>query len=67
VYALRIPEFREALVLCWLRRPATAPNMVNIKRRRKKTFAVAPAMELRTLRTDRSQLAFEQENLDTEL
>ena len=29
VYALRIPEFREALVLCCLRRPAS-PNMVNI-------------------------------------
>ena len=67
VYALRIPEFREALVLCWLRRPAAAPNIVNINRRRKKTFAVAPVMDLSILRTDRSQLAFQQENLDTEL
>ena len=57
VYALRIPEFREALVLCCLRRPA-ASNMVNIERRMK-TFAVAPVMALRTLRTDRSQLEFE--------
>ena len=47
VYALRIPEFKEALVLRCLRRPA-APNMVNINRRSKKT----PATELRTLRTD---------------
>ena len=63
VYALRIPEFRETLVLCCLRRA----NMVNITRRRKKTFAVAPAMELRTLRTDSSQPAFEQKNMNTEL
>ena len=63
VYALRIPEFRETLVLCCLRRA----NMVNITRRRKKTFAVAPAMELRTLQTDSSQPAFEQKNMNTEL
>ena len=64
VYALRIPEFKEALVLCCLRRPA-APNMVNINRRSKKT----PATELRTLRTDNSllQLNFKQEVLDTKL
>ena len=64
VYALRIPEFRERLVLCWLRRPAAAPNMVNIKRRSNKT----PATELRTLRTGNSllQLKFKQEVLDTE-
>ena len=65
VYALRISEFKEALVLCWLRKPA-APNIVNIERRRQ-TFVVAPSMELSTSRTDRSQLAFEPENLDTEL
>ena len=64
VYALRIPEFREALVLCCSRRSA-APNMVNINRRSKKT----PATELRTLRADNSllQLTFEQEVLDTKL
>ena len=64
VYALRIPEFREALVLCCSRRPA-APNMVNINRRSKKT----PATELRTLRADNSllQLTFQQEVLDTKL
>ena len=64
VYALRMPEFKEALVLCCLRRPA-APNMVNINRRSKKT----PATELRTLRTDNSllQLNFKQEVLDTKL
>jgi len=63
VYALRIPEFREALVLCCLRRTA-APNTININRRSKKT----PATELGTLsRTDNSllQLVFKQEVLDT--
>ena len=63
VYALRVPEFRETLGLCCLRRP----KMVNITRRKKKTFAVAPAMELRTSRTESSQLAFEQKNMDTKL
>jgi len=64
VYALRIPEFKEALVLCCLRR-AAAPNMLNINRRSKKTSAT----ELRTLRTDNSllQLNFKQEVLDTKL
>ena len=37
VYALRIPEFREALVLCCLRR-AAAPNMVNTNTRSKNSF-----------------------------
>jgi len=66
VYALRILEFRKALVLCCLRKPA-APNMVNINRRSNKT----PETELRTLRTDNSllhvQLKFNQEVLDTKL
>jgi len=43
VYALRIPEFRKALVLCCLRKPAV-PNMLNINRRSNKT----PGTELRT-------------------
>jgi len=64
VYVLRIPDFREAMVLCCLRR-AGAPNMININRRSKET----PAIELRTLRTDESplQLMFKQEVLDTKL
>ena len=62
VYALRMPEFREALVFCCLRRSAT-PNMVKSNRRK------TPATELRTLRTENSllQLTFEQEVLDTKL
>ena len=64
VYALRIPEFRETLVLCCLRRP----NIVNITRRRKaEIFGVVPGMELGALRTDSSPLAFEQKNMDIEL
>jgi len=51
LFTLRIPEFREALVLCCLRRPA-ALNMVNINRRNDKT----PAAELRTLRADKNLL-----------
>ena len=54
VYALRIPEFREASL-----------NIVNINRRSKKTSAT----ELRTLRTGNSllQLNFEEEVLHTKL
>jgi len=61
VYALRIPEFREALVLCRLRRPV-APNIEIKLSRNEKT-------ELRTLRAETSdlQLAFEQEVVDTKL
>jgi len=61
VYALRIPEFREALVLCCLRRPA-APNIEIKLSRSEKT-------EQRTLRAETSdlQLAFEQEVVDTKL
>ena len=67
VYALRTPEFREALVLCCLRRPAV-PNML---RRKKKSSDVAPATELRADTSPEqklaSQLAFKQENLDSGL
>ena len=68
VYALRIPEFREVLVLFCLRGPL-GPKIVDIKGRNKKTLALTPATELRTLRTETSllQLAFEQEVLDTKL
>ena len=58
LYALRMPEFREAWALCFLRKPV-APN----------TFVLKPASELRTSRTEiiHLQLAFEQEVLDTKL
>ena len=61
VYALRIPEFREALDLRCRRRPA-APNT-----KKQKTFDVAQVTDLRTVRTDTSQLTFEQENLKSKL
>jgi len=62
VYALRIPEFKEVLVLCCSRRPL-ALNMVNIDRRGKKNLGT----ELRPLPTEKSllQLKFKQEVLDT--
>ena len=60
VYALRIPEFREALVLCYLRKPATANNENNLCRN-SKTLALTSSTGLRTLRTEASylHLAFE--------
>ncbi|XP_020628784.1 beta-1 adrenergic receptor-like [Orbicella faveolata] len=68
VYALRIPEFREALALCCLRRPAASNIEIKLSRNQK-TLALTPATELRTPRTETSdlQLAFEQEVMETEL
>ena len=68
VYALRILEFREALGLCCLRRPA-APNIADITTRNKENFGLTPATELRTICTEtiHLQLAFEREVLDTKL
>ena len=42
MYALRIPEFREALVLCCLRRPV-APNIAGIKTRNTEAVALTLA------------------------
>ena len=57
VYALRIPEFREALVLRCLRKSAAPNNLCS----NNKTIALTSSTELRTLRTEASylQLAFE--------
>ena len=68
VYALRIPEFREALAFCCIGRSA-APNIKIKLSRNKKILALTPATELRTLRAETSdlKLAFEQEVMDTEL
>ena len=69
VYALRIPEFRETLVLCCSRRPA-APNIEKQLRRNKKSLSLTPAIELRRVQTEPAsnlQLAFEQEVFDTKL
>ena len=53
VNALRMPDFREALALCCLRRPV-APNIVDNESRNNRNFALTPATELRTLRTESS-------------
>ncbi|XP_078363693.1 adenosine receptor A3-like [Oculina patagonica] len=68
VYALRIPEFKPALALYCLGREA-AINGEGGERRNNATAAVTPATQLRTLRTDpsHSNLAFEQEVMDTKL
>ena len=68
LYALRVPEFREAWALCFLRKLA-APNIQKNIGRKKMTLVLKPATELRTPRTETShlQLAFEQEVLDTKL
>ena len=67
-YALRVPEFKEAWALCFLRKPAAQNIEKNISRE-KKALVLKPATELRTPRTETShlQLAFEQEVLDTKL
>ena len=68
LYALRVPEFREAWALCFSRKSA-APNNEKSISRKKKTLVLKPATELRTPRTETShlQLAFEQEVLDSRL
>ena len=69
VYALRIPEFRQALSLCCYRRQA-ALNMDRIERRNNRAHAaMTPMAQLTTSQTDPShlQLAFEQEVMDTKL
>ena len=61
VYALRLPEFRKALVLCCSRRPAV-PNIDRRLRTNKKT----PAKNIKN-RDDLSTASYEQEVLDTKL
>ena len=67
VYALRIPEFRQALGLCCIRR-GTAMDTERIERRNM-AAVLTPATELRTLRADPShlQLAFEEDVTDINL
>ena len=68
VYALRIPEFKQALSLYCLGREE-ATNSGGGERRNKPSDAVTLATQLRILRTDPShtELAFEQEVMDTKL
>ncbi|XP_078382014.1 adenosine receptor A3-like [Oculina patagonica] len=68
VYALRIPEFKQALAFCCLGRGATIEEEGG-ERRNNATTAVRSGTKLRTLQTDPSHinLAFEQEVMDTKL
>ena len=68
VYALRIPEFRQALSLCCLGRDATM-NDEGVERRNKAPIVVTRANQLKILRTDpgHRQLAFEPDFMDSEL
>ncbi len=68
VYALRIPEFKPGLALYCLGREG-AINGEGGERRNNATAAVTPVTQLRTLRThpSNSNLAFEQEVMDTKL
>ena len=65
VYALRIPEFRKALVLSCSRRLAV-PNIDRRLRTNKKTLAQTPAKNIKN-RDDFSTASYEQEVLDTKL
>ena len=69
LYALRIPEFKQALFLCCLGREEATTNDKDVVRRNNATAAVTPGTQLRTLPTDPShlQLALEQGNTDNEL
>ena len=60
VYALRIPEFRQALGSCWFRKRAAMNREVNRERRDNRAAALPPVMQLRTLPTDPNQLVCEQ-------
>ena len=68
VYALRIPEFQQALALCCVRRREAAEKE-NIAIRNNLPATLTPARQLRTLQTDsnRLQLKFEQEVMDIKL
>ena len=57
VYALKIPEFKQALALCCLGREAVR-NDEGVERRNNAPVATMPATELRTLRTDLSPVTY---------
>ena len=68
VYALRIPEFKQALGVCCFRRQAVI-NREGNEGRDNRAAALTPVTQLRTLPTDPSylQLAFKEEILDTKM
>ena len=68
VYALRIPQFRQGLSLCFVRREA-AMNDEGVENINNTAAAMAPATQLRTLRTDPGHihLTIEPDVMDTKL
>ena len=66
LYALRIPEFKQALGSCFFRRQAVI-NRGGDKGRDSRAVALTPVTLLKTLPTDlgHQQLAFEQRVIDT--
>ena len=67
VYALRIPELRQALGSCCFRRQAATDK--DVYGRDNRVVALTPATQLRTLPTDprHLQLSYEQQVMDTKL
>ena len=65
VYALRIPEFRQALALCCQIRRRAALNTENLERRNNKAAVLTTPTQLRTLQTDSNYLErFDEEVMD---
>ena len=68
VYALRIPEFRQALPLCCQIKRRAALNTENLERRNNKAAVLTTPTQLRTLQTDSNYLErFDEEVMDTKL
>ena len=69
VYALRIPEFRQALALCFPLRRRAAVNTENLERRNNKAAVLRTPTQLRTLQIDSNclELKFDEEVMDTKL
>ena len=69
VYALRIPEFRQALALCCPLRRRAAVNTENLQKRNNKAAVMTTPTQLRTLQTDSNylELKFDEEVMDTKL
>ena len=69
VYALRIPEFRQALALCCPLRRRAAVNTENLQKKNNKAAVLRTPTQLRTLQTDSNylELKFDEEVMDTKL
>ena len=66
LYALRIPEVREALVLCCFGRQTAAPGMKDVNRKYGKTLALTNLTTL-GVETSHGQQAFEEKLMDTKV